>query len=126
MMIESTKSFELSKAWLRKKDFAIFTVGYMDPSTPGYIIANAKKGDRVQLSDRNKKLDVKCEIENFRFSAHSNREELLKIVNNLQPETVILVHGDHESIDWMGASILKRWKDKKVHAARIGRQLSFD
>jgi Cft2 family RNA processing exonuclease len=126
MMVESTKSFELTKTWLRKKDFAIFTVGYMDPSTPGYAISNAKRGDKIQLTDRDKKLEVKCEIKNFRFSAHSNREELLSIVNGLQPEKIILVHGDSEAIDWVGSSILKRWRDKKVYAANNGRQLLFD
>lgn len=126
MMVESTKSFELTKTWLRKKDFAIFTVGYMDPSTPGYAISNAERGDKIQLTDRDKKLEVKCEIKNFRFSAHSNREELLSIVNGLQPEKIILVHGDSEAIDWVGASILKRWRDKKVYSAKNGRQLLFD
>ena len=111
---------------MKKKDFAIFTVGYMDPSTPGYLIANAKKGDKIQLRDKDRKTEVKCEIKNFRFSAHSNREELLSIVNDLQPEKIILVHGDNEAIDWMGASILKHWRDKKVYAAKIGRQLLFD
>jgi len=126
MMVESTKSFELTKTWLQKKDFAIFTVGYMDPSTPGYLIANAKRGNKIQLTDRDRKLEVKCEIKNFRFSAHSNREELLSILKGLQAEKIILVHGDSEAIDWMGASILKRWRDKKVYAAKIGRQLLFD
>jgi len=126
MMVEATKSFELAKTWLRKKDFAIFTVGYMDPSTPGYLIANSKRGDKIQLTDRDRKLEIKCEIKNFRFSAHSNREELLSIVNGLQPENIILVHGDTKAINWIGASILKRWRDKKVYAAKIGRQLLFD
>ena len=126
MMVESTKSFELAKTWFRKKDYAIFTVGYMDPSTPGFLIANSKRGDKIQLTDRDRKLEVKCEIKNFRFSAHSNREELLSILKGLQAEKIILVHGDSEAIDWMGASILKRWKNKKVFAAKIGRQLLFD
>jgi Cft2 family RNA processing exonuclease len=126
MMVELTKSFELTKTWLRKKDFAIFTVGYMDPSTPGFVIANAKVGDKIQLSEKDKKLEVKCEIKNFGFSAHSNRDELLMIVNKSKPDNIILVHGDSDAIDWMGASILKLWKDKKVYAAENGRQLTFD
>jgi Cft2 family RNA processing exonuclease len=126
MMIESTKSFELAKAFLRKKDCAIFTSGYMDPSTPGYVVANAIRGDKIQLTERDRKLEVKCEIKNFRFSAHSNREELLSIVDKLNPAQIILIHGDSEAIDWMGASILKRWKKKKVYAAENGKPLLFD
>ncbi|MCW8961156.1 MAG: MBL fold metallo-hydrolase [Ignavibacteriaceae bacterium] len=126
MMIESTNSFMLAKQFLQKKDFAIFTVGYMDPSTPGSIIANAKKGDKIQLTERDRKTEIKCEIRNFRFSAHSKREELLSIINTLKSDNIVLVHGDLEAIDWMGASILKNYPQKKVFAAGLGKAIMFD
>jgi Cft2 family RNA processing exonuclease len=126
MMIESTNSYFLGKRWLSKKDSAIFTVGYMDPSTPGEKFAKACKGDRIQLNVREKELTVKCEIKNFRFSAHSKREDLISIVKKLNPDTVILVHGDPESINWMGASILKQFPGKKVFAAENYKEIVFD
>jgi len=126
MMIESTNSFMLAKRWLKKKDAAIFTVGYMDPSTPGSIIASARKGDKIQLNEREKKVEVKCEIKNFRFSAHSKREELLSLIDTLQSNNIVLVHGESEGINWMGASILKSYPQKKVFAARIGTTIRFD
>jgi Cft2 family RNA processing exonuclease len=126
MMIESTYSFMLAKRWLHKKDSAIFTVGYMDPSTPGSIIAGARKGDKIQLTDREKKTEVKCSIKNFRFSAHSKREELLSLVKKLNPGKVVLIHGDKEAINWMGASILKQYPGKKVHAAENFKEIMFD
>jgi Cft2 family RNA processing exonuclease len=126
MMIESTNSYMLAKRWLTKKDSAIFTVGYMDPSTPGYIVSSLRKGDKIQLNEKEKKVEVKCEIKNFRFSAHSKREELLSLTGTLQPKNVVLVHGDTTSIDWMGASILKNYPDKKVFAASIGKMVLFD
>ncbi|MCK7527288.1 MAG: hypothetical protein MZV64_61625 [Ignavibacteriales bacterium] len=46
MMIEGTASFNLSKRWIKQSNSAIFIVGYMDESTPGYKIANAVKGKR--------------------------------------------------------------------------------
>jgi Cft2 family RNA processing exonuclease len=118
MMVESTNSFLLAKRWFQKKDSAIFTVGYMDPTTPGSKISKAKRGDKIQLTDRDNKIELKCEIKNFRFSAHSKREELISLVQKLNPETVILVHGDKDAINWMGASILKQYPKKKVYAAR--------
>jgi len=126
MMIESTNSCMLAKSWITKKDSAIFTVGYMDSSTPGYIIANARKGDKIQLTEKERKVEVKCEIKSFRFSAHSKREELLSLVGTLQPKNVVLIHGDTTSIDWMGASILKNYPGKKVFAASTGKTLIFD
>ena len=126
MMVESTYSFMLAKRWLHKKDSAIFTVGYMDPSTPGYTVSNARKGDKIHLTERDNKQEVKCEIKNFRFSAHSKREELVSLVQRLKPEIVVLVHGDKEAINWMGASILKQYPRKKVHAAENYKEIIFD
>lgn len=126
MMIENTNSYYFAKRWFQKKGSAIFTVGYMDSSTPGFIIANARKGDKIQLNQNDKKVEVKCEINNFRFSSHSKREELLSLVKLLNPQNVILVHGDIEAIDWMGASILRNFPDKKVYAAALGKSIRFD
>jgi len=126
MMVESTNSFMLAKRWLQKKDSAIFTVGYMDPSTPGNVISKARRGDKIQLTERDVKVEVKCEIKNFRFSAHSRREELVSIVKKLDPDEIILIHGEQESINWMGTSILKQYPNKKVYAAENFKEIRFD
>jgi len=125
MMLERTISFKLGKKWLNRKDSAIFTVGYMEPKTPGYKFANAKKGDKIKLTEYDKPVEVKCSINNFRFTAHSKREELLEIVKRLNAENVVLVHGDPPSIDWVGANILKQNKSIKVFAAQKGKEIIF-
>ncbi len=125
MMIEETMSFKLAKQWLNNTRSAIFTVGYMDPETPGFRVRNAKKGDLVQLTDAIDPTTVRCDIEQFRFSAHSDREGLLHIVDQLHPSTVILIHGEHQSVNWMGETILTRFPDIKVHAAQIGRAITL-
>ena len=126
MMIESTNSFNLAKRWLNQKDSAIFTVGYMDKDTPGFVVANARTGDRIQLTESDKKTEVKCRIENFRFSAHSRREELISIVEKLNPENILLVHGDPEAMDWVGTQILKTFPNKKLYSPTVGKTILFD
>ena len=126
MMVENTMSYTLAKRWFSQKDSAIFTVGYMDDETPGYIVANSKRGEKVKLSESDKEIEVKCEIKNFKFSAHSKREELLEIVNRMNPDNVVLVHGNREAINWVGASIIKLQKGKKVYSAEVGKKISFD
>jgi Cft2 family RNA processing exonuclease len=126
MIVESTNSFMLAKRWLHKKDSAIFTVGYMDPSTPGSIISKARRGDKIQLTERDKKVEVRCEIKNFRFSAHSKREELVSLVKMLDPDKVVLIHGDKDAIDWVGASVIKQFPGKKVFAAVNYKSILFD
>ncbi len=123
MIVENTMSFKLAQRFLSHAKSAIFTVGYMDPQTPGFRIRHSKKGDLIQLTNLSEPVNVRCDIERFRFSAHSGREGLLTIVQRLRPATVILVHGEHQSIDWMGHAILQKFPTTKVHAAEIGKQI---
>ena len=123
MMIEGTASYKLAKRWIKQENSAIFTVGYMEESTPGHKFASAIKGEKIKLSKFEKGEEIRCTIKKFRFTAHSKREELLEIVGRLRPKTVILVHGDAEAIDWMGSNILKKFKEIKVYKAEVGREI---
>ncbi len=126
MMIEGTASFRLAQRWLRQKNSAIFTVGYMEKETPGFVVSTAEKGMQIRLSKLSLETEVNCTIRSFRFSAHSIREDLLKVVNKLNPEKIILIHGDPPAIDWVGASILKENKNRRVYAAEPGKEILLD
>jgi Cft2 family RNA processing exonuclease len=122
MMIEGTASYNLARRWLNQSNSAIFTVGYMAENTPGFKFAASKKGDKIMLNDVDEQ-KVKCTIEQFRFSSHSKREELLAIVKKLKPVNVVLVHGEPAGIDWIGASILKKFRNVKVFRAETGKEI---
>jgi len=122
MMIEGTASYNLARRWLHQKDSAIFTVGYMEDNTPGFKFANSQKGDKILLNEFDEQ-EVECTIEQFRFSSHSRREELLAIVEKLKPVKVVLVHGGPTGIDWIGASILKKYPRVKVFKAEPGKEI---
>lgn len=123
MMISGTSSFTYAKRWLKQKDSAIFTVGYMDTKTPGYVIANSERGNKIQLTGFDEPTEVSCATKNFKFSAHARREDLLKIVDKLKPDSVILTHGDDDALDWMGSSVLKKNKNIKVQIAKVGKEI---
>lgn len=123
MMMKKTASYSMAIQWLKHKESAIFTVGYMDPDTPGYTLAKARKGQTINFDGET--IEVKCSIKNFRFPSHARREDILEIVKKLKPETIILVHGDESSIDWVGANILKNFK-VKLYAAKIGDMIKLD
>ncbi|MFO7447109.1 MAG: MBL fold metallo-hydrolase [Ignavibacteriaceae bacterium] len=129
MLIEGTVSFRLARKWLKEKNSAIFTVGYMEETTPGYKIINAVRGEKVTLSELFGEEEVRCTVEQFRFSSHTKREGLLEIVNKLKPETVVLVHGDPEAINWVGSTILKissrEKRNVKVYQAEPGKEINW-
>jgi len=124
MMIENTMSNKLMKYWLHHKSFGIFIVGYMDPSTPGYQIAQSKQGDEIEIGN-NRKTKVKCSVNRFHFPSHSTREELLEIAEKLKPSRVILIHGESEGKDWLGHQILKSNPNIKVHSASVGNSITL-
>ena len=95
----------------------------MEEKTPGFKLANVKRGDKIKLSEYTESEIVKCDIKRFRFPSHALREELIQIVKKLNPLKVILVHGDTSSINWVGANIIKEYKHIKVYSAEEGKEL---
>ena len=49
--------------------------------------------------------EVRCNIEEFQFSAHASRESIVNYVKRLAPKKVILVHGDPPAVEWVRAQI---------------------
>jgi len=125
MMLEGTASFRLLDFWIRQETFGIFGVGYMDSKTPGYKVMNANRGDEIQITEFRSPQKINCRLERFYFPSHSKREELLKIVEITKPKRVILVHGEHQSQDWLGYNILTKFNQVKLYTAEVGNQISL-
>ena len=125
MMVKGTKSYELMTNWIKHESFGIVLVGYMDEESPGYIISNSKKGDKVKIPGIGEKVTLKCDIEKFYFPSHSRREDLLQIVKRLQPDKVILVHGDKPAIDWIGYNILSEFPKIKLFVGEKGKCINI-
>jgi Cft2 family RNA processing exonuclease len=122
MMIERTMSFRLAKRFLPRKNFGIAVCSYCDPDTPGYKIKYAKRYEKLYFSYIDSGTDVYCRIENFKFSAHSDRSGLLKIVEKLKPEKIILLHGSENAIGELGKEIVTRYRGIKVLVPEKGKK----
>lgn len=120
MVFENTTSFILAQRWLKHKNFGIFFVGYLDPDSPGYKILKSKKGDILKLTDTSEEIKVMCDIDYFRFSSHSNRNELLDLVKKLNPKHVILIHGEENGMNWIKTRIEETLPTTKVIIPEMG------
>ncbi len=109
MMIEDTKSFRLAEDFLKNSKCGIFSVGYMDPDTPGYRVSNAKTGDEIEFKKGKPPVKVMCSIDKFRFSAHAKREDLVNFVKQVKAKRVILTHGDNDAVNELGALMLEKY-----------------
>ena len=43
---------------------------------------------------------LRCQVEQFNFSAHATREALRAYANKTRPKKIILVHGDEPAVEW--------------------------
>jgi Cft2 family RNA processing exonuclease len=105
MMTEKTLSNSFARKVLSDPNQALFFVGYADPASPAGRIRAAQPGDRVQLSPEYPPKELRCQVEEFNFSAHATRESIRAYVNKVRPKKVILVHGDEPAIEWFRATL---------------------
>ena len=74
---------------------SILLTGYQVEDTNGRLLL--EKGYIVD-EETQQKFQVDMNVNQYDFSAHSGREELIKTIKNMTPENVVLMHGDEESI----------------------------
>jgi len=108
MMFEPTLSNILARRIVENERDAVLIVGHAVEGTPARRLQDAAAegpGAPVMLADGHGPQPVYCTVERFRFSGHSHRRDLLKIVDHLAPETVLLVHGEPAAQAWMQDAI---------------------
>ena len=125
MMAPHTMSYRLAEVMLTDPRHGIFFVGYIAPDMPGYQVQLAKQGQTIQLTPTSPELQVQCRIEKFHFSAHSNRQQLLNIVEKLRPKRVILVHGERGAAGWLRETIKMQFPKTDVTIAQQGITIEY-
>lgn len=125
MMAQHTMSYRLAEVMLSDPRHGIFFVGYIAPDMPGYQVRMAQQGQVIQLSPTSPERPVQCRIEKFHFSAHSNRKDLLKIVEKLSPKRVVLVHGERGASGWMREIIKLNFPKTDVTIAEQGVSVEY-
>jgi len=106
MLLPGSASFDFTQHLIQDPRNALCLVGYADPETPGGYL---RSGNPMAIQAIFNVNTIAARLEIFHFSAHSHRQELLRIVQVLKPKTVVLVHGDKEALQWMKENISRRW-----------------
>jgi Cft2 family RNA processing exonuclease len=109
MMTENTAAHELAVRMMTDARHGIFFVGYADPDTPGGRMKVSKPGEPFMFSPKVGEMVRECEVLDFDLTAHANREETLEFIGDVDPRTVLLVHGEEESRAWMEQQIRKQY-----------------
>jgi Cft2 family RNA processing exonuclease len=100
MLTESTPAHDLALRMMGDPRQAIFFVGYADPDTPGGRLKATKPGETFLFSADAGQVTRQCEVQEFDFTAHANREALLDFAGRVSPRVILLGHGELSSRQW--------------------------
>lgn len=96
MLQAGSASSRYAAHMLKNPENAIIFTGYLDEESPGFSIHQLQTEKKKEIKIENQEIEVKAKIRGFRLSAHAGREEMVQTVLSLHPQTVFLVHGEHD------------------------------
>ena len=114
MMIPKTLSNVFARRIIENPQHSIFFVGYANPNSPAGVLREAGQGGEVALDPDKPSQRIRCNIEQFQFSAHATRESLIEYAKKISPKTIVLVHGDAPAVEWMRTTLSNELSGSKV------------
>jgi Cft2 family RNA processing exonuclease len=114
MMIPKTLSNVFARRIIENPNHSIFFVGYANPESPAGLLRDAGRGGEVALDPDKPAQRIRCNIEQFQFSAHATRESLIDYAKRISPKKILLVHGDPPAVEWMRGTLSKELSDSEV------------
>ncbi len=134
MMFEPTLSNRLARRLVEDEKNGVLFVGYAKDDSPAQRLQDAAarrngtgetSSAEVVLNPERGAQPVRCQVERFRLSGHSHREQLVGLVGRMQPQHVVLVHGATEARAWMADEIAAAYPEVAVHRPEQGRALQL-
>ena len=104
MMTPKTLSNIFARRIIERPEHSVFFVGYADPESPAGLLRRAAPNELVSLDPDEPAQPLRCQLEQFQFSAHASRESILAYIKQVAPRKVVLVHGDVTAIEWLRAA----------------------
>jgi len=128
MMFERTISNKIAQQIVGNPQNGVFLVGFAREDSPAdrLLAAHAEgRGTEAILSGAKGPQPIRCDVDRFRFSGHSNRRELLELVKRLDPDKIVLVHGEKKAKEWMADNIRYFHPDVELHVPVEGETLTL-
>jgi Cft2 family RNA processing exonuclease len=125
MMTPKTLSNIFARRVIESPEHSIFFVGYADPESPAGIIKAAQPDELVSLDPDEPPLRLRCQIQQFQFSAHASRESIIAYVKRLAPKKIVLVHGDMPAVEWTHAQLAAALPGSEVIVPKPGVELEL-
>ena len=130
-MLVGGKSSEYAKHLASDPKNLIAITGYQAEGNPGrdlwdWVEAGRHPADWVWHLKDQVTVHVECKVKKYSLSAHADSEELLALVEKIQPRKLFLVHGDAEARRELFKSVgkacpavdVKRPKNRRAYTVR--------
>jgi Cft2 family RNA processing exonuclease len=125
MMIPKTLSNIFARRLIENPQHSIFFVGYASPESPAGLLREQRTNGEVALDPDKPAQRVRCNIEQFQFSAHATREALIDYAKRLSPKKIVLVHGDPPAVEWMRMTLSAELPGAEVFVPEPGVELEL-
>ncbi len=125
MMTENTLSNLFAQEFLAHERHSIYFVGYCDPGSPAGLLRATKPGDSVTLNSAYGPQPVRCPVDYFDFTAHAQREDLLRYILDVRPRVCVLVHGDPPALAWFQQELAVKAPEMKVIIPPPGEEIEL-
>jgi Cft2 family RNA processing exonuclease/dsRNA-specific ribonuclease len=105
-MLAGGPSLAYAQALLQNPQDAIFLTGYQDEESPGRALLDlARTQGPKDLKLGQTTVPVACSFGTYGLSAHADRMQMVSFIEALEPQTVVLVHGDESAKDALRRSL---------------------
>jgi Cft2 family RNA processing exonuclease len=125
MMIPKTLSNVFARRIIENPIHSIFFVGYANPESPAGLLRDAGVGGEVSLDPNKPRQQIRCNIEQFQFSAHATRESLIHYAEKTSPNKILLVHGDPPAVEWMRETLSSKLPGSEIIVPTSGAELEL-
>jgi Cft2 family RNA processing exonuclease len=125
MMIPKTLSNVFARRIIENPQHSIFFVGYANPESPAGLLRDAGTGGEVALDPDKPPQRIRCNIEQFLFSAHATRESLVAYARKISSKKILLVHGDPPAVEWVRRILSKELPSSEVIVPTPGVELDL-
>jgi Cft2 family RNA processing exonuclease len=125
MMIPKTLSNVFARRIIENPQHSIFFVGYANPESPAGVLRELGQGGEVALDPGKPPQRVRCNIDQFQFSAHATRESLIDYAKKISPKKILLVHGDRPAVEWMRATLSNELSGSEIIVPTPGLELEL-
>ena len=128
MMFEKTLSNRLARNMVEHERHSILLVGYAKDDSPARLLTDAAakgKGTLVKLAKNADAQAVNCDVKRFRFSGHCHRQDLLTIVEKVNPKKLVLVHAETPGKMWLADAVRAVLPEIEIFLPEQGKPLSL-